>query len=186
MTIFKLRRGLAAVLAEKNPLLQEAEPCFEVDTGKLKIGNGVSRWLQLGYLSGEGAPGPQGEPGTNGTDGVNGQSAYQVAVSAGFVGTEGQWLLSLKGEPGSAGATGSPGPKGDTGPQGIQGPKGDTGDPGPKGDQGDPGPQGIQGPKGDTGDTGAAGASYTGPKITTSSSAPSAPTVGDVWIDTSS
>jgi hypothetical protein len=189
MTIIKLRRGLSAVLAEQNPLLREGEPCVEVDTGKLKIGNGVLCWLQLGYLSGEGAPGPQGEPGANGTDGADGQSAYQLAVALGFVGTEGQWLLSLKGEPGSAGVTGSPGAKGDTGsqgPQGIQGPKGDTGLQGPKGDTGDQGPQGIQGPKGDTGNTGAAGTSYTGPKITTASSAPASPTAGDVWIDTSS
>lgn len=75
---------------------------------------------------------------------------------------------------------GVPGPPG---PPGTPGLKGDTGD---KGDKGDTGNQGIQGLKGDTGDTGPAGASYTGPKITVASSAPSSPTTGDVWIDTSS
>lgn len=78
------------------------------------------------------------------------------------------------GPPGLKGDTGDKGDKGDTGNQGIQGLKGDTGN------------QGIQGLKGDTGDTGPAGASYTGPKITVASSAPSSPTTGDVWIDTSS
>lgn len=158
MIAIKFRRGLAVVLAEKNPLLREGEPCFEVDTGKLKIGNGISTWNQLGYLSGEGAPGPQGEPGVDGTDGADGQSAYQLAVALGFVGTEAQWLLSLKGEPGPSGTPGSPGPKGDTG------------------DQGPPGADGVDGVD---------GLDYDGPKITTSAVAPSSPSSGDVWIDTS-
>ena len=58
-------------------------------------------------------PGPKGDPG---------ESAYQTAVDHGFIGTEEEWLTSLKGD------QGIPGPQGDTGtqgPQGIQGPKGD-------------------------------------------------------------
>lgn len=189
MTTIKFRRGLAAVLALRNPLLREGEPGFEVDTGKLKIGNGVSRWLDLGYLSGEGSPGPQGDPGADGTDGVDGASAYQLALASGFVGTESAWLLSLKG---AKGDTGDVGPQGS---QGIQGVKGDTGNAGSqgiqgvKGDTGDVGPTGPKGDKGDTGNTGPAGADgsdYTGPTITSSSVAPSSPSVGDVWIDTSS
>jgi len=84
--------------------------------------------------------------------GPAGLSAYQTAVANGYVGTEGEWLASLKGD------------KGDTG---AQGPQGDTGAAftysdftveqlaalkGPKGDTGAQGPQGIQGPKGDTGE----------------------------------
>lgn len=57
-------------------------------------------------------PGPQGPPGPEG------DSAYEVAVTSGFVGTEAEWLASLKG------VKGDPGPKGDTGA------KGDKGDPG--------------------------------------------------------
>lgn len=37
---------------------------------------------------------------TDGADGTNGKSAYQVAVDNGFVGTEAQWLASLKGADG--------------------------------------------------------------------------------------
>lgn len=37
-----------------------------------------------------------------GTPGTNGQSAYQIAVAGGFVGTEAQWLASLEGPPGGA------------------------------------------------------------------------------------
>ncbi|MBN2814988.1 MAG: hypothetical protein JXQ80_12975 [Bacteroidales bacterium] len=38
--------------------------------------------------------------------GNRGDSAYEVAIANGFVGTEEEWLLSLKGEPGEAGANG--------------------------------------------------------------------------------
>lgn len=79
--------------------------------------------------------------------------------------------------------TGVPGPQGPAGPTG---PTGATGAQGPKGDTGNTGATGAQGPKGDTGATGAAGTSYTGPKITVASTAPSSPSTGDVWIDTSS
>lgn len=56
-----------------------------------------------------------------GEAGVRGLSAYEVAVSAGYTGTQAQWLASLKG------ATGAKGDKGDTGA------KGDKGDPGADG-----------------------------------------------------
>lgn len=67
-----------------------------------------------------------------GENGIDGKSAYQLAVEKGFVGTEAEWVASLKGE------TGPIGPQGEIGPQGIQGETGATG------------PQGIQGPKGDS------------------------------------
>lgn len=51
----------------------------------------------------------------------SGKSAFDIAVENGFVGTEIEWLLSLKGE------------KGDKGEQGVQGEKGVKGDAGPKG-----------------------------------------------------
>lgn len=69
----------------------------------------------------QGPAGPAGDDGQDGTDGADGLSAYQVAVANGFVGTEAQWLASLKGA------------KGDTGTQGIQGVKGDKGDKGEAG-----------------------------------------------------
>lgn len=59
----------------------------------------------------------------------SGKTAYATAVEHGFVGTEEEWLASLKGNPG------------------------------PKGDKGDTGAHGPQGEKGDTGATGAAGKS---------------------------
>lgn len=83
-----------------------------------------------------------------GGGGVDGKSAYEIAVEHGFVGTEEEWLLSLKGEKGDTGATGA------TGSQGPKGDKGDTGDTGPQGVQGETGLQGPKGDKGDKGDPG--------------------------------
>src|SRR5690606_6429327 len=77
-----------------------------------------------------------GVTGPPGDDGAPGPSAYDLAVSSGFVGTESAWLASLKG------------PKGDTGDQGIQG---------VKGGRGDAQPQGVQGLTGDLGRAGASG-----------------------------
>ena len=124
-------------------------------------------------------PGAQGEKGDKGDPGADGKSAYEIAVINGFVGTETEWLASLKGadgaqgekgDKGDPGADGVQGEQGPEGPQGIQGEKGDKGDAftyadftqeqlaalkgekGDKGDTGAQGPQGIRGEKGETGD----------------------------------
>lgn len=85
-----------------------------------------------------------------GETGIEGKSAYQVAVEKGFIGTETEWLASLKGEIGPMGPQGI---QGKTGPQGIQGeigPQGIQGEVGPIGPQGIQGKIGPQGPKGDS------------------------------------
>jgi hypothetical protein len=51
-TIFKFKRAEAAVWTSKNPVLERGEPGFEIDTGKLKIGNGTSDWNSLNYVGG--------------------------------------------------------------------------------------------------------------------------------------
>ena len=55
---------------------------------------------------------PEGTKGDPGAPGADGESAYQVAVDNGFVGTETQWLASLKGTKGDPGPAGPPGPPG--------------------------------------------------------------------------
>lgn len=48
----------------------------------------------------DGAPGADGAPGKDGADGqpgADGASAYEIAVANGFVGTEAEWLESLRG-----------------------------------------------------------------------------------------
>ena len=86
-----------------------------------------------------GPQGPKGDPGDTGDKGAQGKSAYDLWLEAGNVGTEADFLLSLKGDPGDTGPQGPKGNPGDTGPQGPKGDPGDTGPQGPKGDPGDPG-----------------------------------------------
>jgi pyruvoyl-dependent arginine decarboxylase (PvlArgDC) len=71
-----------------------------------------------GAQGNDGIPGPQGPQGIAGTNGTNGPSAFQVAVTSGFVGTESQWLASLVGIQGPSGPTGPQGPQGITGTNG--------------------------------------------------------------------
>jgi hypothetical protein len=92
-----------------------------------------------------GADGADGINGEDGVNGINGASAYEIAVSNGFVGTQSAWLASLVGATGATGATGSDGSDGvdgATGPQGPQGPQGPTGLTGNTGATGPTGPAG--------------------------------------------
>nr|DAU72498.1 MAG TPA: hypothetical protein [Caudoviricetes sp.] len=47
-------------------------------------------------------PNFEGKPGRNGTDGRDGDDAYRIAVRNGFLGTEKEWLLTLKGQDGKS------------------------------------------------------------------------------------
>jgi hypothetical protein len=111
----------------------------------------------------KGQQGDKGEQGTNGLDGNDGDSAYDAAVSNGFVGTEIEWLASLVGDKGENGQKGEEGYSAyelaaNNGFSGTEtewlatlgGAKGDIG---PKGDsvKGEQGDKGIQGSKGETG-----------------------------------
>lgn len=53
-----------------------------------------------GAAGATGAAGTNGTNGTNGINGTNGSSAYQIAVTNGFIGTEAEWLTSLVGDSG--------------------------------------------------------------------------------------
>ena len=88
-----------------------------VDDGEARLlrRSTFQAWM-LNNVQGEkgdtGAQGLQGVAGTNGKDGINGTnglSAYQIAVSNGFIGTEQQWIVSLKGATGATGASGANG-----------------------------------------------------------------------------
>lgn len=47
--------------------------------------------------------------GDKGKDGIDGKSAYQIALDNGYVGTEQEWLASLKGKDGIDGVNGKDG-----------------------------------------------------------------------------
>ena len=120
-------------------------------------------------------------PGESGGMGRDGDSAYDVAVNNGFVGSEAQWLASLKGDQGESG-TGA-------------GPAGQDGDPGEDGEDGDSAYQvavnngftgtevewlaslkGDDGDKGDPGDPGEGAAEI-------SNTEPNSPGDGEFWYD---
>jgi hypothetical protein len=52
-TNIKLRRALSSDWSAVNPILLAGEPGVELDTFKLKIGNGFLTWEELPYINGE-------------------------------------------------------------------------------------------------------------------------------------
>lgn len=88
---FQFRRDTAQNWFDSDVVLLAGEPGVEIDTGKMKIGNGSSVWNALAYSIGlPGETGPSGEPGNTGATG-------------------------------NTGPTGASGPTGPTGPQGATG-----------------------------------------------------------------
>ena len=86
------------------------------------------------------------------------KSNYERAKELeGFVGTELDYLKSIKGEKGDQGIQGIQGIQGEKGDQGIQGEKGDQGIQGIQGVKGEKGEQGIQGIRGVQGEKGEKG-----------------------------
>ena len=147
----KLKRGIASDWATRNPILLEGEPGYELDTGKLKIGNGITGWNGLPYLSGggsgQGTTGPTGSTGNNGSIGPTGPPGLNInirgstyAVPPGGTGNiNDAWIdetdLNLYVWTGTSWTNvgqivGPPGAPGSTGPTGNNGVTGSTGPPG--------------------------------------------------------
>lgn len=62
MTTLKLRRDTSAAWTTKNPVLAQGEPAIELDTGKLRIGDGSTPFVDLpAYFNEAGLPTTQGE-----------------------------------------------------------------------------------------------------------------------------
>lgn len=110
------KRKSASDWQNSEEILLAGELGVESDTGKVKVGDGTSRYTDLQYLTGpkgkQGDTGPRGNPGPQGPRGNTGP-------------------------PGPKGATGERGPQGQTGERGERGPQGQTGDVGPRGEKGD-------------------------------------------------
>ena len=51
--VIQLRGGISSVLSTVNPLVKKREIMVEIDTGKMKVGDGVKRWNSLNYSGGE-------------------------------------------------------------------------------------------------------------------------------------
>ena len=71
----------------------------------------------------------------------------------------------------------------EVGPTGPTGPTSTV--PGPTGPNGPTGPTGLTGPTGPTGPTGSTGPTGAGAPLTSSATAPTSPSAGDIWFDTS-
>lgn len=131
----QFRRGTASEWTAANPILSQGEAGYEYDTGRFKVGNGLTPWNTLPYSSG--VTGPTG-PSVTGPTGPTGAASTVT------------------------GPTGQQGPQGPTGPQGITGPTGAQGVTGPTGPTGSVGPTGPTGATGAastvTGPTGPTGA----------------------------
>lgn len=50
-TQIKLRRGSSIYFSTTNPILSDGEPALEIDTGKIKYGDGTTGWNSLPYFS---------------------------------------------------------------------------------------------------------------------------------------
>ena len=78
--------------AQQNPVLKAGELGVEIDTGYMKVGNGVDPWNARPYQAG-----PKGDTGPQGAKGDTGAAS------------------TVPGPKGDTGATGPQGAKGDTG-----------------------------------------------------------------------
>ena len=135
----QFRRDTASAWTSANPILSQGEAGYEYDTGRFKVGNGITPWNSLAYSSG--VTGPTGPIGVTGPTGA----ASTVTGPTGPTGPTGaQGVTGPTGAPstvtgptGATGPTGSVGPTGPTGPTGaasnVTGPTGPTGATGPQG-----------------------------------------------------
>lgn len=130
----------------------------------------------VGPIGKAGETGARGLPGFDGADGVgvpgpDGRTAFDLARTAGFKGTESAWLKSLRGEVGPRGAKGDRGERGERGDQGLRGDVGERGMRGPAGGEGRFGTTGRDGTPGTVW--------YTGAGVP----APAPGVVGDFYLD---
>ncbi|WP_421877528.1 hypothetical protein [Marinoscillum sp.] len=186
--VVAVSNGFTGTESEWLASLQGSDGHYGASAYEVAVSNGFTgteaQWLASlkGSDGTDGAHGLQGEAGATGdtgaagADGQDGASAYEIAISNGFAGTESEWLASLEGADGATGAQGIQGLKGDRGDKGDTGADGSDGSDGASAYEiavsngfagtesewlasleGADGEQGIQGLKGDKGDAGAAG-----------------------------
>lgn len=97
----KGEQGLQGIQGEKGDKGDTGEQGLQGEKGDAFTFSDFTQ-EQLANLKGKdgvnGVDGKDGKDGQNGTDGVDGKSAYEIAVDNGFIGTEQEWLNSLRGE----------------------------------------------------------------------------------------
>jgi hypothetical protein len=146
-------RGLTGATGATGP---QGERGLQGDAGVQGIQGETGLTGAKGDTGEAGPAGEKGDTGDIGPAGAEGLSAYEVAVTNGYPGTEAEWIASLEGATGPAGA---------------------------KGDTGEAGPIGPEGPKGDTGETGTPGVGivFRG-RVPTVADLPATADQGDMWV----
>lgn len=114
------RNGEAGRQGERGEAGERGEPGSAGRDGEAGAQGEKGEQGQVGERGERGDPGEQGIKGDVGRPGQDGLSAFQLAAKHGFVGTEAQWVASLKGKDGF-GAQGEPGTKGRDGNPGRDG-----------------------------------------------------------------
>jgi hypothetical protein len=99
ITRLQLRRGLAADWTLRNEILRQAEPGFEIDTGKIKYGDGTTPWNTLPYATGGGGGISISE--TKPSDPGDGDLWFDSETGDIFIyyedGTSSQWVQTVSG-----------------------------------------------------------------------------------------
>ena len=91
MTRIRLRRGTSVEWASANPVLAQGEFGFELDTKKLKIGDGTTVWATLSYSTSDWAT-LGGKPAVIAAGST--QAAARAAISAAALDSNGYIPLS--------------------------------------------------------------------------------------------
>lgn len=157
----QIRRDSSANWQANNPVLLQGEFGYEFDSGKLKVGNGVDAWTQLGYafVGTDGTSGVDGATGPTGDTGAGvptGGLPNQVLAKLSGLDYDYQWMY-LQGATGETGGVGPAGPTGGDGTSGTSGLNGATGVDGTSGTSGINGATGAAGVNGTSGTSGTSG-----------------------------
>ena len=123
----QFKRGTAQALWAQNPILLSGQPAYELDTKKLKIGDGHTRYTALPYI-GDGKDGKSAyelwrdaryegdiDDFLDYCVGPAGKSAYEIWLDLGNEGTMLDFINSLHGDKGEKGDKGDKGDQGDEG-----------------------------------------------------------------------
>lgn len=118
--LIQVRRDNSANWLSVNPILASGEIGFELDTNKMKVGDGTRPWSLLPYGNGALTISDTAPPYPN-----TGDQWFESDTGRLFVYYDSFWVEALGGTTGAPGPTGPTGPpNGPTGPTGPQGPTG--------------------------------------------------------------
>ena len=81
MTTIKFRRDTSSNWTSVNPIPAQGEPCYETDTGKLKIGNGSDNYVTLPYVSDGGGSAPANMVTTDTDQTISGSKAFSARTN---------------------------------------------------------------------------------------------------------